>query len=141
RGEIIIYKSVETLMVTEPLSQYLRKRFFLFEKKSTACWRGYFGKWEIKENKLYLIHLEANVRRKGMVGLDYLFEGKDEVFANWFSGDIRIPKGEIMVYVHMGYDTIYEGELILTFEDGILIDEKEIDNREKYKEEQIEWRK
>ncbi|MCK9466950.1 MAG: hypothetical protein M0P94_01345 [Candidatus Absconditabacterales bacterium] len=134
-GERLIFKGEECWMATEPLRQYLHnKNYISFVPTSTACWRGYYGKWEIKNKKLYLIDLEANLGY-GKVDLSYLFPGKNEVFANWFSGKIRIPQGEILEYVHMGYESLYKRDLILVFKNGLLINEYVVDNEKKYQNE------
>jgi len=146
-GETIIYKGKKTWMATEPLREYLKTREdILFNSYSTACWRGYFGTWEIKQNKLYLIDLKANSEMHGEVGLDYLFpkqkrnkildylfSKRNKIFASWFTGEIRIPTGEMLEYVHAGYASIYEKDLMLTFKEGILMNEMEIDNRKTFK--------
>ena len=54
----------------------------------------------------------------------------NEVFADWFNGEIRIPQGELLQYIHMGYESIFEKDLILKFKKGVLIDERVIDNRQ-----------
>lgn len=81
---------------------------------STACWRGYIGSWSIRRGKLYLTRLEGSFR----------LEGKDAIFADWFSGNLRIPRGKILDYIHMGFDTVYEEEIILTLEQGLVTDTK-----------------
>ena len=63
------------------------------------------------------------------VELEYIFPGKKEIFADWFSGKIRISQGELLQYVHMGYSSVFEKDLFLKFKDGVLIDEETIDNR------------
>jgi hypothetical protein len=78
---------------------------------STACWRGYIGSWSIRRGKLYLTKLEGR----------YRLEGKDAIFADWFTGALHIPQGEILDYIHMGFDTVYEEEIILTVEQGLVI--------------------
>lgn len=132
-GERLIFKGEETWMAAEPLNQYLHNRNDInFVSPSTACWRGYYGQWEIKNNKLYLIELKAYLQGYREVGLDYLFPGQNTVFANWFSGKIRIPQGEMLDYVHMGYASLYERDLILVFENGLLTNEFVVDNEEEY---------
>jgi hypothetical protein len=64
--------------------------------------------------------------------LNRLFKDKVSngmVFADWFSGDITIPKGNMIEYVHMGYMSRYEKELVLTIENGKLTDAIEYDTR------------
>lgn len=132
-GERLLYKGEETWMAAEPLNQFLHNRNDIkFVSPSTACWRGYYGKWEIKDRKLYLIELKAYLEGYREVGLDYLFPGQNTAFANWFSGKIRIPQGEMLDYVHMGYASLYERDLILVFENGLLTNEYIVDNEEEY---------
>lgn len=132
-GERLIFKGEETWMAAEPLNQYLQNRDDIkFVSPSTACWRGYYGQWEIKDNKLYLIELKAYLEGYREVGLDYLFPRQNTVFASWFSGKIRMPQGEMLDYVHMGYASLYEKDLILVFENGLLTDEYVVDNEDEY---------
>ncbi len=132
-GDILFYKGKKTIMATEPLNQYLLSRSDIkFLAPSTDCWRGYYAKWEITDNKLYLVGLKAYVDNYEEVDLDYLFPGQKQVFAGWFTGEIRVPKGEMLEYVHMGYFSVYEKDIILTFIDGILTGEKVIDNRKEH---------
>tara|TARA_R110000764_G_scaffold225295_1_gene314712 strand:- start:7309 stop:7785 length:477 start_codon:yes stop_codon:yes gene_type:complete len=113
-------------MATEPLKPYLEKldnkpKFSLL---NTGCWRGYVGKWEVLNNHLYIIDLFSQIEISNEiveVGLGYLFPEQEKVFANWFSGSISLPHGNITKYVHAGYATEYEKQLFLEFENGILI--------------------
>ncbi len=130
RKEHIIYKGELMAMATEPLRPYLAERKDIdFVFKTSSCWRGYIGKWEIKNNKLYLIDLFAHIKDYEEVRMDYVFPDKREVFADWFSGELRITQGEMLEYVHMGYQSVFEKDLFLEIKDGILVSEKIIDNR------------
>lgn len=131
--ERLIFKGNETSMAAEPLNQYLQNiNDIKFVSPSTACWRGYYGQWEIKDSKLYLIGLKAYIEGYREVGINYLFPGQKEVFANWFNGEIRIPQGEMLEYVHMGYASMYESDLFLVFEKGILVNQYHVDNEAEY---------
>jgi len=77
---------------------------------STACWREYIGSWSIRRGKLYLTKLEGRFR----------LEGKEAIFADWFTGTLRIPRGKVLDYIHMGFDTVYEQEIILTVDQGLV---------------------
>ncbi|MCX6230907.1 MAG: hypothetical protein NTZ33_05135 [Bacteroidetes bacterium] len=59
--ERLIYNGKKYGMYSEPLNQFFKKYNIDIGMipKSTACWRGYEGKWEIIDNKLYLTHLEG----------------------------------------------------------------------------------
>lgn len=129
--EILYYKGVRTVMASEPLFPYLKSRKDIcFNASSTACWRGYLGIWKINDKRLFLIKLKGYIDKDYKeVKLDYIFPDKKEVFADWFSGKIRISKGKLLQYVHMGYSSVFEKDLFLKFKDGVLIDEETIDNR------------
>jgi cbb3-type cytochrome oxidase subunit 3 len=134
-GERLFYKGEETWMAAEPLNQYLQKRNDIkFISPSTACWRGYFGQWEIKDNKLYLIGLEAYLEGYREVDLNYLFPRQKQVIADWFSGKIRVPQGEMLDYVHMGYASLFERDLILEIKNGELVNEYVVENEEEFQE-------
>ncbi len=133
--ERLYYNGKMLKMAYLPLEMYLdqleeKPEFFA---PSTANWTGYVGTWEVKENKLYLIELEAHINGKGTVGLDYFFPGQKEVFASWFTGEVRIPEGKELLYVHMGYGSIYEDDLFLEFKKGILINSRTVNNRKRFK--------
>lgn len=86
---------------------------------STACWRGYLGTWEIKQGRLYL---------NSVVGR-YEMEGGEPIFADWVSGWLVIPRGEVVEYVHMGFESVYEQELRLRVEAGAVAETLTVDNR------------
>lgn len=87
--------------------------------RSTACWRGYQGTWEIREGKFYLA---------GIRGQFSLSEG-EPLFADWFSGVLRIPKGQRLHYVHMGFGSVFEEEIHIKIEQGLVTAQTTIDNR------------
>ncbi|MBK8257821.1 MAG: hypothetical protein IPK82_34780 [Polyangiaceae bacterium] len=87
----------------------------------TSCWRGYVGTWEVKGEKFYLVGLRGKFR---------VLPG-GPIFADWFSGVLRIPRGERLHYVHMGFGSVYEEELHITIEKGEVVGRKVIDNRGK----------
>jgi hypothetical protein len=133
--ERIFYNEEEYGMACEPLGQYLEKKGIQFVGMMSSCWRGYVGTWELKNDRLYLIGLNGLTSQNSEVGLDFLFPGQSEVFAEWFSGEIRIPQGEMLLYVHMEFASIYEKDLILQFENGVLTAERIVDNREEFEDE------
>ena len=87
---------------------------------STACWRGYIGTWELKDGKLYLNEVRGHIFYTG-----------EPIFADWVTGVLRIPSGELLHYVHMGYGSVYEFETHIKLENGLVIEERKIDNRKK----------
>ena len=88
---------------------------------STACWRGYIGTWEIKDGRFFLNGLRGRFK----LTVD------EPIFADWFTGVLRIPRGERLQYVHMGFGSVYEEELHIKIEEGRVITSRVIDNRGK----------
>ena len=86
---------------------------------STACWRQYLGTWEIKDGVLYLNHIEGR----------FQLLGNEPLLADWVTGVLRIPRGEVLHYVHMGFGSVYEEDLLIELKNGRVISERMIDNR------------
>jgi hypothetical protein len=86
---------------------------------STACWRQYQGTWEIKDGRLFLVSL------RGLYHLD----GPEPLPADWFTGVLRIPRGEMLHYVHMGFGSVFEQELHIKIEQGRVTNSRTVDNR------------
>ena len=121
--ERLRYQGEEYAMCTNPLSDY----FLMggespnFEMNCTALWRGYVGSWEIVADRLYLIGLNGSLEGGRKASLETVFPGfSGRVFAHWFSGKIRLPQGRQLEYVHMGYGSTYERDLLLTIERGVV---------------------
>jgi hypothetical protein len=97
---------------------------------STACWRGYQGTWEVKDGHFYLVALRGRFQ---------LAPG-EPLLADWFTGVIRIPRGELLQYVHMGFGSVYEEEVHVKIERGTVVASRTIDNRGKEHDQwQLGW--
>ena len=129
--EKIFINGKEHSMASEPLASYLsnlKVKPKLFPP-SSACWRGYVGTWEIKKDKLYLIAFEGfTINIYKPFGIDILFPDKKIVFAEWFTGEVRIPQGDILDYVHGGYLSSFEKDMFLEIKNGQLIGQRTVDN-------------
>jgi hypothetical protein len=88
---------------------------------STACYRLYVGTWELKEGRFYLVGLEGR----------YKLEGGEPLLADWFTGVLVIPKGEIIHYVHSGFDSVFEQEIHVKINNGVVTETRTVDNRGK----------
>ena len=72
--------------------------------------------------RLYLIGIQATLERGGEASVATLFpESPDRVFAQWYSGTIRIRQGKLLDYVHMGYESTYDRDLLFEIESGVVI--------------------
>ena len=144
--DILLYENKVYKLYSNPLEflyagkggrPYFREKPYNY--LSSGNWRGYVAFWEIKEDVLYLRGIEAWTADSRFakttdcrkVDLKELFAEKCEdgkVKAVWFTGELRIPEGKIIKYVNLGYDSIYEKDIILTVEEGKVIDRKVTDN-------------
>ena len=88
---------------------------------STGCWRRYIGTWEIKDGRLYLNEL---------VGCFHIV-GEGPLFADWVTAVLRIREGKVLRSVHMGYASVFETELHIKVESGIVAGKRRIDNTTK----------
>lgn len=129
-GEILIFDGEEMSMAFCPPLPDRHSSIIELEDKdiendddsfirSTACWRGYIGTWEVKNGQFYLI---------GITGR-YKMTDKNPILADWFSGVIQAPKGELLHSVYMDFDSIYEQEIHLKIEKGKVVKSEVIDNR------------
>lgn len=80
------------------------------ESSSSRCWRGYVGYWEVANNRFYLRKVVGRVKGRF----------RPPLFAEWYSGVIRIPQGEMLEYIHSEYASIYEADLFLEIKKGIV---------------------
>ena len=117
---------------SEPLYQWLSKRQNRnvgFKRGNTACRRGYVGEWEVTEDRLYLINIHGGSSKGLPVTVGDLFpDSPERVFANWYSGIVRCMIGRMLAYSHAGYSSIYEQELHLSFQEGVLVGQRTIKN-------------
>ena len=122
-AERLRYQGEEVAMCTNPLSDFFAMGGFnpRFESNSTALWRGYVGRWEIVDGRLYLVELHGTLEDGTEASVATIFpDFPDRVFAHWYSGTIRIPQGKQLEYVHMGYGSTFERDLLLDVERGVV---------------------
>ena len=124
-AEKLHYQGEDVPMCTNPLSAYFAMGGFnpRFESNCTALWRGYVGRWEIVDGRLYLVELSGTLEDGTEASVATIFpDFPDRVFAHWYSGTIRIPQGKQLEYVHMGYGSTFERDLLLEVERGVVKD-------------------
>lgn len=122
-SEILHYQGRKHRMCTEPLGDYFALADIKpgFEFSSTALWRGYVGEWDVQDGRLYLIKLTGNLEGGHPASLETFFPGfPNRVFAHWYTGQVRLPMGELLQYVHGGYGSTYEQDLLIDFDQGVV---------------------
>lgn len=121
--ENLHYEGQEHAMCEEPLSLYFCLAGIKpdFEASSTGLWRGYVGTWEILDGRLYLIGINGKLNNGSEATVATFFKNyKERVFAHWFSGILRLPRGKLLNYVHMGFDSTYEEDLLIAIDKGVV---------------------
>ena len=142
-SDILIYKGDTFMIFSTPLEQLanidsLRDKLF-GDKKSywdTACYRMYQAEWTIIDNQLYLTSIYSceYYRDKVKADLKTLFGEKflnGKVKADWVTEEILSPQGKQLYYVHSGYESLYEKEVIYEIVNGKLINGNTIYNNKK----------
>jgi hypothetical protein len=137
--DFLIYRGDTLSIFANPLESYFDNHFrpdSVFAKygyNSTACWRGYIGYWELKNDSLFLIELQGDSSK---IDLSLIFKDRDtkgKIFADWYNFPILNPYGKLLFYEHMGYGSIYEFEKEFSFDKGILTNIKTYDNSKSIK--------
>ncbi len=144
--DILIYKGKPYDLFANPLESFYKteKDRPLFRVRpnviSTGNWRGYIATWKIENGFLYLVKLDAWICRDWnkstctKVNLKRLFGKRyrnGRIQAKWFSGELRMPDGKMLQYVHMGYGSVYEREITLQVKSGKIVAESTIDNTQR----------
>jgi len=127
--DILKYKDKEYSITTQPLKDYLKENKLAdFLGQSSYCHRGYIGYWEIKDDKLYLYDLNGTLANLQDVGIEYLFGNKTPVFASWYSGELKLEFGELFSPRTGSSFSIYEYNLFITINQGIVESERQVTN-------------
>ena len=87
------------------------------------------GKITPQQNGHMLKKLEKDCFEEIALSLKNLFNSENKIFADWYTGKISCPYGDIIQYVHMGYGSLYSSELIFNIIEGVIIDVKYIKNQ------------
>lgn len=123
-SERLVYEGQTLSLLSNPLTSYFAKGGHSpdFAVTSTALRRGYVGTWEVLGDRLYLVKLEGTLKSGEEANLETVFPGfPDRVFAHWFTGQLRVPRGKQLKYVHQGYASTFEQDLLLDVQDGVLV--------------------
>jgi hypothetical protein len=141
--DFLIYNEDTLRIYSNPLESYLDNSDKcrpvempeFYGCSSTACWRGYVALWELRNDSIFLQKVlccnDWNLKDAKQISLKRMFGGKvknNEVFANWVSIEVINPYGELLKYIHQGYDSIYEFERGFEFEKGELVRINTYDN-------------
>jgi len=97
-----------------------------FAPLHTGCWRGYIASWKVEDSKLYLTGIDT---KNENLKMDKIFpDSKGPVFADWVTGKLKIPQGELLEYVHLFYQSKFESDLFLLVDNGLILKDWEVKN-------------
>jgi len=130
-AETLIFDEAALPMCSNPLDAWLSEQHIVLrtDRSSLCCLRGYPGTWQVRRGHLYLVALRAYggrgvVQRPGLqasseLSLAGLFpEAHGPVCADWYSGRLRCPLGEVLKYRDTGYDSLYEQDMLVDIARG-----------------------
>ena len=138
-GDVLFIHGEKWDLMAKPIQEdtLLLERLINFIPKNrtetTTNPDGYVAHWKIKRGTLFLRCIEVfiyNTQTKKTTSLIYTPKQLKEVFgpyykrgkirAQWFSGELRAGKGELVRYVHSGFERNRETENVMNFECGKL---------------------
>ena len=102
---------------------------------SSALWRGYRAIFGFQADRLVVKDVEIEVLVEDEDSLPpyslTTFEWKSAVddvvpkgetlFVDWFTGILILPQGELVEYVHGGYESVYSDYILLEVKEGKLV--------------------
>ena len=121
-SETLLYEGETAKMHIPPLHDYFTLAGIApnFSAPHSALWRGYVGRWEIIDGRLYLVGLKGTFWDRTEVSVATFFpDFPDRVFAHWYSGTIRITLGTTLEHVHEGFASTQARDVVLEVERGV----------------------
>jgi hypothetical protein len=119
-----------------PIAEEIRGRFPKPVVVSSGLWRGYIATFRVRTGRLYLD--DVRVPTKKYMDSDApqleqfrsimkeLFDDPAPRIATWYTGNLIVPTGELVGYVHMGYASTYSSYLVVTVVKGVVREQREM---------------
>lgn len=146
----ILIDGQDYALQTNPLESWLAASEWKPPEEATissANWRGYTASWEITEGQLVLRDVTIQVVADGsgdyapqsILG-DLFPSTAAPVVADWYSGALIVPDGQMTRYVHMGYGSSYERYQVLRIAGGRVVEHLKLsaEEFEQYKADKFE---
>lgn len=138
--ERIRFDGMEEQLMATPLEYFwseVNPKPEALSQTSLSCWRGYVGTWEIIDKRLYLLKLDRHeirpkddtfVEQTVPVPFEPLFGREGPVPAEWFSGVLRVARGDVVVQVNAGYASVYQEDVFFVVDHGTIVSERVVKN-------------
>lgn len=101
--------------------------------------RRIIATWSVRENRLLLDDVRVPTKhymdsdvpesKQFRSAMKHLFGESTPQVATWFTGNLIIPTGEMVDYVHMGYGSTYSSYMVLTVIKGSIQKRLELSGR------------
>ena len=162
-SDTLNFEGMRYSLLTNPLNGYFEQNPPRpnFAARTTANWRGYIASWDIRANRLRLTGLSGDVCTRETdksavksswcpvghhgdcaiekVGLGHFFTSPTGViFADWVTEELRLPAGNMVKYIHMGYESKFERYLMISIKEGVVVGTRIIGS-EDFEKEQEEY--
>lgn len=146
--DLLVYKGKQLYLETNPLAPWLAAHPGSKLPRgvmSSGNWRGYIATWRIDKGALWLQKVgvlfdaksaeatSAPATCDGDLGdfvrcdrIRDLFPDGGPVRADWFTGTLIVPTGEMTNYVHMGYGSTYSRYLVVWVKAGTVVRDVEL---------------
>lgn len=141
--EILQFGSKTYYIHTNPLTPVLLEKPDRLPEAGTVSsglWRGYIGSWSIRRNRLMLEdvkvptehYMDSDVpeEKQFRSAMKPLFGTSEPQMATWFTGNLIVPTGEMVRYVHMGYGSTYSSYMVLTIVKGVVEKRQDLNQEE-----------
>jgi hypothetical protein len=106
----------------------------------TSLWRGYVATWAIRNDRLFLetvrIPTEDNFEeslpesKRWQPVMKNLFGNAAPRVADWYTGNLVIPTGDLVNYVHMGFASTYSSYIVATVVNGQVRQMRDMNEKE-----------
>lgn len=88
---------------------------------SSNLWRKYIGYWKIKNDSLFLDSILTGSYIPVKINDIYAARRTPSgYFADWVTDTLRVVSGEVIHYVHMGWESVWEREEYVTVVNGLI---------------------
>ena len=108
----------------------LGKKLDFNRSSYSANWRGHISTFEVRGKKLYLNSIITYKEHTDFDGLlDQYKDRKGRIFASWVSGTFICVTGECIYVADNGFDSVYDQEIELIVENGVVISSRIYSNK------------
>lgn len=125
--DYVDYEGETRITHADPLGPYFSRACInpSFGVPSSSLYDGYYCKWTVQQDRLYLIGVDGMFEDRSTVTLWSFFpQAFNKVFAHWFSGVVTVDDGALLDrgYVQFGIGRIFERKIHLVFRRGVLVE-------------------